>query len=91
MGPEGGAVAGAGGIDDASPNGAIACIGCMLIRCGSMVGDNTFANEGEETVCEEWEDGPGVGGVAFERLAAAEDADSAMFAGVESTNLRFLL
>lgn len=70
----------------------MASIGCTLIKRGSMCGDNTLASEGEDTVCDACEEGPAVGVVAFERLAAAADADaSAMFAGVESTNFRFLL
>jgi len=87
MGPDGDA-AGAGGI--IVPSGAMASIGCTLIKRGSMCGDKTLASEGEETICVECEEGPAVGVVAFERLAAAADAD-AMFAGVESTNFRFLL
>ena len=56
-------------------------------ECWLSLGAKTFASEGEETICEGRGEGlEGVG--ALDRLPEADD--SAIPAGVASTNLRFL-
>lgn len=89
MGPAGADI----GIDgiDTELSAGIGSIGERVVRSGSTLGESTLAKEGEETVWEGRDEGPAVGVDGFERLVDAEDAEaSAMFAGVESTNLRFL-